>query len=56
LDSAANAILITNREGTIEWINPAYSRLTGFSLEEAIGQNPRILKSGRQDQAYYQSM
>ncbi|HEX7394835.1 MAG TPA: PAS domain S-box protein [Anaerolineaceae bacterium] len=56
LNSAANAILITDREGTIEWINPAFTLLTGYSAEEAIGQNPRILKSGVQDQPYYEKL
>ncbi len=56
LDSAANAILITDREGIIEWVNPAYSALTGYSPADAIGQNPRILKSGIQDQVYYENL
>ena len=49
LESAANAILITDREGTIIWINSAFTGLTGYIAEEAIGQTPRILKSARQD-------
>ncbi|MBI5351044.1 MAG: PAS domain S-box protein [Chloroflexi bacterium] len=56
LDAAANAIIITNREGTILWVNPAWSALTGYSPQEAIGQNPRILKSGFQDEAYYKNL
>lgn len=56
LNSAANAILITDREGAIEWINPAYTQLTGYSFEEAIGQNPRILKSGVQHEEYYKNL
>jgi PAS domain S-box-containing protein len=56
LQAAANAILITSREGTIEWVNPAYSLLTGYSAHEVIGQNPRILKSGLQDQGYYEKL
>ncbi len=56
LESAANAIVITDRAGAITWINPAWSRLTGYTLAEVLGQNPRVLKSGRQDQAYYARM
>ena len=37
LESAANGIIITDREGTILWVNPAFSELTGFSAAEAIG-------------------
>ena len=56
LEAAANAIVITNREGSIEWVNEAFTRLTGYSRAEAIGCNPRLLKSGRHDQAFYQRM
>lgn len=56
LDAAANAIIITDREGTIQWVNPAWSALTGYSSQEAIGQNPRILKSGFQDESYYKNL
>ncbi|NMB80946.1 MAG: PAS domain S-box protein, partial [Ignavibacteria bacterium] len=40
------SIVITNKEGTIEYVNPKFCEVTGFTYEEAIGQNPRILKSG----------
>jgi len=53
---AAEAIVITNAEGTIEYVNPAFTEITGYSAAEAIGQNPRILKSGRQDEAFYQTL
>jgi len=56
LASTANAIVITDRAGKIEWVNPAYTALTGYSPEEAVGQNPRILKSGKQDQLFYQQL
>jgi PAS domain S-box-containing protein len=56
LESAANAILITDREGAIIWINSAFTSLTGYVAEEAIGQTPRILKSGRQDPSFYQDL
>lgn len=48
LEAAANAIMITDASGNIEWINPAYTHLTGYSWEEVYGKNPRILNSGKQ--------
>lgn len=56
LEAAANAIVITDQNGTIQWVNPAWSALTGYKREEAIGQNPRLLKSGRQDQTFYERL
>jgi diguanylate cyclase (GGDEF)-like protein/PAS domain S-box-containing protein len=46
LESAANGILITDRNGNIQWVNPAFTKMTGYSAEEVRGKNPRILKSG----------
>ncbi len=43
LAAAANAIIITDRRGTIEWVNPAFSALSGYSFAEAVGRNPREL-------------
>ena len=56
LEAARNGILITNPKGTIMWVNPAFTSMTGFSQEEAIGKNPRILKSGKQSNEYYRDM
>ena len=56
VEHAADAILITDTEGTIEYVNPAFEELTGYSRAEAIGQTPRILKSGQQDESYYQEL
>ncbi|MCX6998441.1 MAG: PAS domain S-box protein, partial [Kiritimatiellaeota bacterium] len=56
LSAAANSIVITDLTGRIIWANPAFARLTGYPLEEALGQNPRFLKSGRQDAAFYQRL
>ena len=53
---AREGITITKADGTIIDINEAFTRITGYSREEAIGQNPRILKSGRQDAAFYSAM
>jgi diguanylate cyclase (GGDEF)-like protein/PAS domain S-box-containing protein len=46
LESAANGILITDRNGNIQWVNPAFTKMTGYSADEVRGKNPRILKSG----------
>ena len=56
LSSAANAIVITDFDGSIRWVNPAFSVLTGYSKDEAIGANPRILKSGMQHDEFYEVM
>ena len=56
LQSAANAIVITDPRGNIQWVNAAFSRLTGYSAAEAIGHNPRVLKSGQHDEAFYRSI
>jgi PAS domain S-box-containing protein len=56
LETAANAIVITDRTGAIQWVNPAFSALTGYSAEEVIGRNPRLLKSGAHDQAFYKML
>lgn len=53
---AANAIFITDRRGVIQWVNEAFCRLSGYSAEEAIGQTPRLLKSGVQGAEYYQQL
>jgi PAS domain S-box-containing protein len=56
VESAANGIAVTDRNGAILWINPAFTRLTGYSRAEAVGQNPRILKSGRHAPEFYRQM
>ncbi len=56
LQAAANAVVITDGEGTIRWVNSAFARLTQYSIYEAIGKNPRILKSGAQDEAVYRNL
>ncbi len=50
------AIMVANRDGLIKTINPAFSRITGYSLEEVQGRNPSILSSGRHEVDFYQSM
>jgi two-component system sensor histidine kinase/response regulator len=53
LETAAVGIVITNRQGTIEWINPGFSRITGYAWDEVVGQNPRLLKSGAHPSSFY---
>jgi sigma-B regulation protein RsbU (phosphoserine phosphatase) len=53
LRAAANAIVITDRDGSIVWANPAFTGLTGYELPEVLGQNLRLLKSGAQDNGFY---
>jgi PAS domain S-box-containing protein len=56
LESAANAIVITDRAGIIIWANPAFTQLTGYSLEEALGRKTSLVKSDVHDQAFYQGL
>jgi PAS domain S-box-containing protein len=56
LTAAANAIIITDRKGKIEWVNPAFSLLTGYGPAEVIGHNPRLLKSGQHPPEFYTRM
>jgi len=55
-ESAANAIVITDANGVIEWINAAFTALTGFTREEAVGKTPRIVRSGTHSKAFYRQM
>ncbi|MBN2595891.1 MAG: PAS domain S-box protein [Marinifilaceae bacterium] len=50
------AIVITNREGIIEYVNPAFTEITGYLYNEAIGQNPRILKSEKTSNKLYKEL
>jgi PAS domain S-box-containing protein len=56
IEQAAEGVVVTDTKGEIQYVNPAFSAMTGYSREEAIGQNTRILKSGQQDAAFYTSM
>ena len=56
VQAAANGVVITDTNGTIQWVNAAFTTLTGYSAEEAIGKNPRVLKSGQQSEAAYREL
>ncbi|MBN8488795.1 MAG: EAL domain-containing protein, partial [Burkholderiales bacterium] len=54
--NAHDGITLTDAQGNILDVNPAFSRITGWSREEVIGHNPRVLKSGYHDDAFYRTM
>ncbi|MDX8411805.1 MAG: PAS domain S-box protein, partial [Mariprofundaceae bacterium] len=56
VEQAGDAIIITNSQGTIEFVNAAFTRITGYMPEEAIGNKPSMLKSGEQNQVFYAQM
>lgn len=56
IDQSHDSIIITNEQGTIEYVNPAFSRITGFSHDEAIGQNLRMVKSGKHPAEFFKLM
>jgi two-component system, cell cycle sensor histidine kinase and response regulator CckA len=56
VEQSADAVMVTNRNGIIEYVNPAFEAVTGFSAAEACGQTPQILKSGEQGPDFYQEL
>ncbi|MDA3926806.1 MAG: PAS domain S-box protein [Kiritimatiellae bacterium] len=56
ISQVAETIVITDADGTIQYVNPAFERVNGYTREEAIGQNPRIFQSGQHDAAFYQKL
>ncbi len=57
LNAAANAIVITDDAGVIEWVNPAFSDLTGYTAAEAVGKNPRdLVKSDHHDRSFHKNL
>ncbi len=56
IEQIGEAVVITDRTGRIQYVNPAFTRITGYTAEEAIGRNPRILKSGIQNPAFYRQL
>ncbi|EFO80569.1 putative PAS/PAC sensor protein [Oscillochloris trichoides DG-6] len=56
LDAAANAIVISDINGKIEWVNPAFAQLTGYTVDEAKGQTTRLLRSGQHEDQFYKQL
>ncbi|MDM8529684.1 PAS domain S-box protein [Anaerolineales bacterium HSG25] len=56
VEQSGSTIVITSLDGQIEFVNPAFSKITGYSYEEAMGQNPRVLKSGKMSPEIYQEL
>jgi PAS domain S-box-containing protein len=56
LEQTADHVLITNRDGVIEYVNPAFEEATGYTRAEVLGQTPRILKSGHHSRAFYETL
>jgi len=56
VEQAAESVIISDRKGTIHYVNPAFERLSGFTSEDIVGKNFRILKSDRHDEAFYREM
>ena len=53
VEVSGDAVFITRKDGTIEYVNEAFVQTTGYTREEAVGHNPRILKSGRHGKKFY---
>ena len=56
IEQGKDAIIMTNAGGIIEYVNPAFHSMTGYSWEEAVGKQPNVLKSGKHDDAFYRNM
>lgn len=55
-EQTGEGIVITDAQGLIQFVNPAFERTTGYSGKEVIGRNPRLLKSGEQDEPFYRNL
>jgi PAS domain S-box-containing protein len=56
IDQTASTVVITDTDGAIEYVNPAFTKTTGYSFQEVEGKNPRILQSGNLSSEYYEEM
>jgi len=56
IEQAAEMIVITDSDGVIQYVNPAFEQVTGYAGGEAVGRTPNILKSGRHDAAFYEDL
>lgn len=56
LEQTADTVMITDRDGVIEYVNPSFERITGYAATEAVGKRPSILRSGKQGPDFYRAM
>ena len=56
LEHSGEAAIIASRDGVIEFVNDAFCRMTGYSAEETLGNNPNMLSSGKQERSFYESL
>ena len=56
IEQTAASVLITSPDGTIEYVNPAFQKITGYASDEVIGKNPKMLQSGKQDKSFYEDL
>ncbi len=56
IEQSPSSVIITSIDGDIEYVNPKFSQLTGYTIDEVRGENPRILKSGKQDSEFYRDL
>lgn len=56
VEHGTESIVVTDTKGIIRYVNPAFEKATGYSFNEAVGANPRILKSGKHDVSFYKNM
>ncbi len=56
IEQSTESIIVPDTDGIIQYVNPAFEVITGYKKDEAVGQNPRLLKSGRQDDRFYREM
>ncbi len=56
IEQSSESVIITDTQGIIEYVNPAFEKVTGYKAEEAIGQSPAILSSGKHDKEWYKSL
>ena len=56
VEQSPASVVITNPQGTIEYVNPKFTQVTGYSAAEAVGQSPAVLKSGVHPPEFYKNM
>jgi PAS domain S-box-containing protein len=56
VEHTSDSVIVADLSGTIEYVNPAFEKASGYRRDEVVGQNPRILKSGRQSATFYRAL